>query len=642
MTQPANLRLVTEDRVSTLVAGPGATQTALDGRYGRVADVTALKGQVVDLATNVPNVPGTDMTAAIQAFLNTLSTGDELLWGKGTWRVDGTLTCTVSNLTVRLRQGCLIDRTRAAITPAWAASTAYAVGQNVRTANYTLQCTVAGTSGASAPALPAYGATVVDGGVTWQRVIAPEAAACLSFSGDNVTVKGRGAITSQPVWDGTNTAYSQGVVMFTGANPTCRDITLTNVVKYGVYFKDCNGLSRVHGLNITGNYPSAQWTEVETGHFGVCFDPGVTDSRIVMDKVWVDSCVQGWCGGNWGAGSSSGSNLGDNTFTRCWNHGIYNSGGLTDMLVHHNTFRDCSRPIVMSDNGHIVDHNTMSATSSGSTLYWSAAIQMRNAIDCQVTNNEIHGDVPPTGAAIDFSHVSGGTTITGNQCSGNTIKMTTANAGYAIRMGTTASLIMSNNQIRGNICEGMPVASTGLLSLQASLSATDTGRNVVSHNEVMLTGYNSAGSVAGIYCYSVNGPGITFNKFQLAYDAGAAQVGGGIWLAGTMTGALLAYNQFTTTAAYGANVTLRCIWENSAATVNATRIVQNPMVLDTTKATVTPFVLGPGGPVMDETGTGVPAFICGPGSKWSRTDGGAGSTFYVKETASNSATWRAV
>lgn len=54
---------------------------------------------------------------------------------------------------------------------AWTASTVYAVGVRVTlTGGAVLEATVAGTSGATAPAAPAVGATVVDGSVTWKRI----------------------------------------------------------------------------------------------------------------------------------------------------------------------------------------------------------------------------------------------------------------------------------------------------------------------------------------------------------------------------------------------------------------------------------------------------------------------------------------
>ena len=53
--------------------------------------------------------------------------------------------------------------------PSWQANTAYAVGDTVQVTGGFLTAIVAGTSGATEPALPAQGGTVVDNTVTWQR-----------------------------------------------------------------------------------------------------------------------------------------------------------------------------------------------------------------------------------------------------------------------------------------------------------------------------------------------------------------------------------------------------------------------------------------------------------------------------------------
>lgn len=53
--------------------------------------------------------------------------------------------------------------------PAWQPSTVYAVGDTVQVTGGFLTAIVAGTSGTTAPALPAPGGTVVDNTVTWQR-----------------------------------------------------------------------------------------------------------------------------------------------------------------------------------------------------------------------------------------------------------------------------------------------------------------------------------------------------------------------------------------------------------------------------------------------------------------------------------------
>lgn len=62
---------------------------------------------------------------------------------------------------------------RANTAPAWIAATVYAAGDLVTqvVTGKVLQATVGGTSHATtAPVTPAYGATVVDTGVTWVRI----------------------------------------------------------------------------------------------------------------------------------------------------------------------------------------------------------------------------------------------------------------------------------------------------------------------------------------------------------------------------------------------------------------------------------------------------------------------------------------
>lgn len=53
--------------------------------------------------------------------------------------------------------------------PAWAATTAYALNDEVTNSGAVLKATTAGTSGSTAPVNPAVGSTVTDGTVTWTR-----------------------------------------------------------------------------------------------------------------------------------------------------------------------------------------------------------------------------------------------------------------------------------------------------------------------------------------------------------------------------------------------------------------------------------------------------------------------------------------
>lgn len=55
------------------------------------------------------------------------------------------------------------------VIPAWAATTDYALNDEVTNSGAVLKCTTVGTSGSSAPTNPAVGSTVTDGTVTWTR-----------------------------------------------------------------------------------------------------------------------------------------------------------------------------------------------------------------------------------------------------------------------------------------------------------------------------------------------------------------------------------------------------------------------------------------------------------------------------------------
>jgi hypothetical protein len=88
-------------------------------------------------------------------------------------------------------------------TTAWAATTAYTAGQTiVLPGGEALRVVVGGTSGATAPTAPDLDATVVDSGVTWQRIgptgdILAEARLILVGAVKRWSEAGSGAITQQ-------------------------------------------------------------------------------------------------------------------------------------------------------------------------------------------------------------------------------------------------------------------------------------------------------------------------------------------------------------------------------------------------------------------------------------------------------------
>ena len=93
-------------------------------------------------------------------------------------------------------------------TTAWAASTAYSVGDTaVLTGGEALKVTIAGTSGTVAPAAPALDVTVDDNTVTWQRIgptpeVTAEAKLILIGAVKRWTEAGSGAVSTKTTMTG--------------------------------------------------------------------------------------------------------------------------------------------------------------------------------------------------------------------------------------------------------------------------------------------------------------------------------------------------------------------------------------------------------------------------------------------------------
>ena len=114
----------------------------------------------------------------------------------------------------------------------WAANTAYLVGSAVYMNGHVYECTVAGTSGASAPAWPANG-TVTDGGVTWtESGIGDVLLGTLTLSDSAGTVATGsitfGAITQDSAADATGKAR-RAALLDSDDTLVCElDVTATN------------------------------------------------------------------------------------------------------------------------------------------------------------------------------------------------------------------------------------------------------------------------------------------------------------------------------------------------------------------------------------------------------------------------------
>jgi hypothetical protein len=554
-------------KVTTVDSGIFLTPTAGDGRYvGR-------DSQVFNLADHVANAG--DVTSALNSFLASLTDGDSVLVGKGTWTCNGTLTIG-HKITLHLRQGAVIDQ-----------------------------------SGKSA---------TTDG---------------IAVTAAGVTIKGAGSITSPATFDGTNVQPTYAVVHVTGDQCVVKDITLTNVPKVGVYFDDVDD-PKATDLTVIGNYPAGSFTGVETGHFGIAYNPGTSgrSGRLRARGNLLRSCVQGIFLGNYGATATGayGTVIGTNTFDGCHNHGVYNAGGIDGVTVTGNSFTRCALPVALTGTAHTVTGNTMITTSTGNNLDL-VGISIREAVDCTVMGNTLKGDAPASSVIIDIANFTG-TSVRGNVVSDNTIDVT-GGTSTGIRVGRTPQTTdCSDNIVANNTIRSIGNAGVGLITV-----ATATGGfgNKVTGNNLVVKGESH-----GIYVTAVAHTTVQGNTIRFEYDAPSAKTLGAIVFNATAN-CTAQGNDIHNPATFGTNVALRGFWEQGASSAN--RLIQNGYHGDLTKLTsFTPIVLITSSDCyLDERGAGSPsgAFYGAPGSRWSRTDGGAATSLYVKETANTSATWQA-
>lgn len=427
-----------------------------------------------------------DQTTALQAFLDGLSNGDDALI---TGTVNFTsLTVTKNNVRIRLAPGANLNKTDA-----------FSDGLNV--------------------------------------------------SGSGVIIEG-GTITCPSSWDGTNAQPTYAVIhgTSTALGLRVRNITLTNVPKVGVYLHDLDD-AMITGCTIVGNYPAGSYTGVETGHFGICWNPATTGLAPVITGNQISTCVQGVFYGNYGAGSGNGAVTSNNRFYGCHNHGVYISGGVNTCQVTDNVFLFCQVPVAATGSGHRISQNTLWTTSTGNGRD-QVGISVRDCSDVQVIGNTITGDNTNSNVAIDVTSI-GTSTIERVLVKDNVINMVGSSSGLpAIRLGSSAvTLTLNDCIVDGNTIKSAGQSGQGVITVAAA-SGGLASRCAVTNNIVRIIG-NSHGIYInrGIYCR------VTNNTIVTEYDAGSATTLIRVQL-GLTTDTVVFHNTYVNTAAFGTNVTL--------------------------------------------------------------------------------------
>jgi hypothetical protein len=461
--------------------------------------------------------------------------------------------------------------------------------------------------------------------------------ACLKITGTKCSVRGGfggGFVDSAPTWDGTNAAPTYGVIWVTGDNTTIRT-RLINVRRTGIWFKDVVD-GDASGTYIEGNYPTGQWTGVETGHVGIFFDPSTaaTAGNFKAVGVTVKSCVQGVFGANYGAGQTMQSLVVTGSILQnCWNHGVYAYG--VGHVVSGNSFNRCSIPIALQGQHHTVIGNTLYTSVSGvGDARDATGISMRDSQYCVVTGNTIKGvNDPSSPGAINFQNLDGLQGLDYNVCSGNTIQIT-AGLGFAIRfIGNTVSSsfnVCDNNTVN---VYGNALANEGAIIFYGLAAGGNVG-NSASFNKITLNGRSN-----GVSSTYQTGSDFSHNIVNYAWDDGAGVEVNTVYLY-SGTDCTVDRNVSICSSSWGTNLTIIGYKEVVAAARNC--VSNNRHSVNLTKAVAfVPIVTLAGGLArIDEVADGVPASDCQRGSIWRRTDGASGTTLYMNEA--DGAHWKNV
>lgn len=467
----------------------------------------------------------------------------------------------------------------------------------------------------------------------------------LTFSGENCILQ-NATINAPAVFDGANVTVTYGVVKIEGEDFSADSCVINNVPKVGFWFSNINNGS-ITNSKINGGTTEGFYTGLNTVHFGIYIDPAPTGSQgnFVIANNFINRCTQGAGSGNLGAASLEQSmSVTGNVFELCWNHGWYSSGIANGITVSGNAFNACQIPIALTGNNHAVVGNTMIVFTSGTGVDTDnevTGISLRDPINCVVSNNVIKGEGINGGVVIsldDNSGVSGANKVEGNVVTGNTIEITNASVAgvVAIRLLAGATTNVSNNIVSNNVVRAPVRANDGLIQLVGSSSTSSRG-NSVCDNTIIANG--ARGSGYGVDLRFIDDSDVTNNKVRIEFDSASAISFTAVSML-TCNRIMVSANQLRCSSIFGANTAVRLVSETTSASEN--QVLMNSASVDTTKATFQLFVfLTTSGVRVEHAGTGTPegAIISGVGGLWRRTDGGAGTTLYVKESGTSNTGW---
>jgi hypothetical protein len=454
-------------------------------------------------------------------------------------------------------------------------------------------------------------------------------------------------IDAPAVFDGTNAAVTYAAINVQAENFAAKSCTLNNVPRAGFWFNNVNNGS-IQGCTINGGTTEGFYTGSNTVHFGILIDPNSTGSQgnFIIANNFINRCVQGAGSGNTGAASQEQSmTISGNVFELCWNHGWYSSGLANGTTVTGNAFNACQIPIAVTGSNHTITSNAIVVATTGSGLATDneiTGISLRDPVDCIVSNNSIKGENVNGGVIIsldDLSGVSGNNKVERNIVSNNTISITNSSvAGVnAIRLTALSASNVSDNIVSENTIKAPGKSNEGLIQIIGGSSVVSQNNSVV-NNVIIVNGQRGSAST-GIQLSSVVDSDVTNNKIRCEFDAASTSFFFAIDLT-ACTRVTVASNQVRCTASFGANTEIRGVVEQTSGSAN--QILNNRVTVDLTKATLLLFSLLTTSSIrVEHAGTGTPegSIISAVGGLWRRTDGGASTTLYVKESGTSNTGW---
>lgn len=381
----------------------------------------------------------------------------------------------------------------------------------------------------------------------------------IEITADNCIITG-GTLNVPAVFDGTNTKWLYANIFVTGVNTRIKGMTLNNVQKVGIGFRDTYRCY-VEGCTINGNY-AGTWTEVETAHFGITWDAGGTGGTFVCDGNTINTCVQGIYVGNYSsAADETGIMLINNAISRCFNHGIYCGSG-QGQLINNNNIYYCGVGIAArTEYGAVINSNMIYLGKDDTVISDVVGMSLRECVNTIVTGNSIVGDGQNSSGSLVIQNFAN-PNLSGNVITGNTIQLTRGISSNGIHLGSSAytenlfdNIIANNNissgcnQFQGGIyvrCKAGATAYNNVISgnninfeiqraSDAAIHVFQTPNVIVKDNVINFVGNSTPVITAfGIYlktsvnneisnnrfsCFSGNGTNININAVRIEADS---------------------------------------------------------------------------------------------------------------------------